>query len=138
MSADGRSSVHNLNCDHPDRRGDTSIQLFRQCRLVHGDDAKVDDVQDGSASFLSRAPPSSNSNAAPAPATDYLNKIRLFLDTRRFTANHQVGKGFDFVHSRFGARPDTALGVWRKSRLFFDRNGATLRGEEEVSLVFWL
>lgn len=46
--------------------------------------------------------------------TDYSTKFQSFLDVERFASMQQDGAKLYFVHARFGARHDIALGAWVK------------------------
>lgn len=111
VSADNLCSVRHSNDNHLDSLEDASHQPFRAGRFDNSGDANDDDVLDGFTPSLLRSLPSEGSVAASTTVTHYINKFRLFSDIRWFAAMHQGGHRLHFVHFRFGARQDTALGA---------------------------
>lgn len=94
MSANNRRSLRDLSDDCPFHCEGTSTKLSRQGRTVNG--GNVDD----SAPSRSIVLPSGDSVVAPVNVTEYIDKLRLFLNALQLAAMHHNDDKLDSINAR--------------------------------------
>lgn len=129
MSAGDFCLVHEWSEDQPFQRSHAHGQLFRKTRA--GDS---EDTRDVSATPPSVTMPLGYSFSAPVTKTDYIEKIRSFLNTKRSVFFHQDGDKFKFVNTQLGLKLNAVIQECRKTSQFFGRYSATFRGQKKLLL----